>query len=343
VASVGRANGVGLLEYHFTLIRAMLTDNKFLTFVLIAWLLYGLKCEQFMADKLQGKNYAFISMLNTKPASFVIPLMLQVQMMFFLPVLLYAAICIWIGITHHWYANTVTIALFILTVCLILAWRYDRLIRKNGIVRSVSLIKINLPFLKGNYIRFLLQYIGSRRKMLFLAVKTFSCLFVFGMLLHRTMDESDLSMFLLFYSFGLMGHGILIYKIRHMEECNLGFCRGLPVSLSVRMFQYALLYLILLIPEIIIILLMTPVHLNFANALLLIFFGWGMLILLHSLLFIQLFNPFAYLKIVCGVYLMVFMAILTGLIVPFIIVLFLMSVNIFFRHFYKFELAGGGS
>ena len=66
VASVGRANEVGLLEYHFTLIRAMLTDNKFLAFVLIAWFLYALKCEQFMADKLQGKNYAFITVLNAK-------------------------------------------------------------------------------------------------------------------------------------------------------------------------------------------------------------------------------------------------------------------------------------
>ena len=340
VASVGRANEVGLLEYHFTLIKAMLTDYKFLAFVLVAWFAYGLKCEQFVADKLQGKNYSFISLLNTKTSSFVFARMLQVQLMFFIPVILYAAICIWIGILHHWYANTIVITLFILIVCLTGAWRYKILIRKNGIVRTISWMKISLPFLKGNYIRFLLQYVSSRRKILFLAVKIFSCFLVFGMLLNRAKEESDLSMFLLFYSFGLMGHGILIYKIRHMEEFNLGFYRGLPVSLSSRVFQYAVLYLILLIPEIIIIVLMTPVHLDFTNGLLLIFFSWGILLLLHSLLFIRLFKPFAYLKIVSVVYLMVFISVLTGLITPFALVLFLVSIYLFSRFYYRFELAG---
>ena len=211
----------------------MLTDNKFLAFVLIAWSLYALKCEQFMADKLRGKNYTFITVLNTRPASFVFPLMLRVKLMLFLPVILYAAICIWIGIIHHWYTNTIMVGLFILIVLLTGAWRYERMIRKNGIIRSVPLLKLDFLLSKGLYMRFVLQFIGARLKMLFLAIKIFSCLFVFGMLLNHANDESDMRMFLLFYSFGLMGHGVLIYKIRQMEEFSLGFYRGLPVSLSV--------------------------------------------------------------------------------------------------------------
>ena len=343
VAAVGRANGVGLLEYHFTLIRAMLTDYKFLAFVLIAWLLYALKCEHFMADKLRGKNYTFISVLNTKTTSFVFMLMLRVQFMLFLPVILYAAICIWIGIMHQWYLNSMIVGLFILIVCLVGAWRYDRMIRKNGIIRSLPLLKINSLFSKGLYLRFVIQYIGARLKMLFLAVKIFSCLLVFGMLLNHTKEESDMSMFLLFYSFGLMGHGVLIYKIRQMEEFSLGFYRGLPVSLSSRLIQYAALCLILLIPEISIIVLMTPVHLDYAHALLLIFFGWGILMLLNSLLFIRLFKPFTYLKIVSGIYLMLFIAVLTGLIFPFTICLFLISVYLFYQGYYRFETADQGT
>jgi hypothetical protein len=338
VASVGRANGVGLLEYHFTLIRAMLTDGKFLAFVLIAWLLYVMKCEQFITEKLQGKNYAFFSVLNTKTTPFVFTRMLKVQLMFFLPVILYAFICIWIGIMHQWYTNTIIIASFLLTVCLVGAWRYARLIRKNGIIRSAPLWKVDFLFWKGLYIRFVLRYISTRQKMLYLAIKIFSCLFLFGMLLNHTKEESDMSMFLLFYSFGLLGHGVLIYKVRQMEEIRLGFYRVLPVSLSSRMIQYAFLYLVLLIPEIIVIVQMTPAHLAFANALLLIFFGWGILILLNSLLFIRFIKPFDYLKIVSGIYLMIFIAVLTGLIVPFTICLFLISGYLFFQHYYQFEM-----
>jgi len=306
-------------------------------------LLYALKCEQFMADKLQGKNYTFITVLNTKPASFVFPLMMRVQLMLFLPVILYAAICIWIGIMHHWYTNTIMVGLFILIVLLTGAWRYERMIRKNGIIRSVPLLKLDFLLSKGLYMRFVLQFIGARLKMLFLAIKIFSCLFVFGMLLNHTNDESDMRMFLLFYSFGLMGHGVLIYKIRQMEEFGLSFYRGLPVSLSSRLIQYAALCLILFIPEIIIIVLMTPLHVDYAHSLLLIFFGWGILILLTSLLFVRLFKPFAYLKIVSFIYLMVFIAVLTGLTVPFTVCLFLISVYIFYQHYYRFEMSDQGS
>jgi hypothetical protein len=339
VASVGRANGVGLLEYHFTLIKAMLTDGKFLIFVLAIWLLYALKCEQFMAGMLRGKNYAFISVLNTKSISFVFARMLSVQFMLFLPVILYLLICVWIGITHGWYVHTTISIVFILAICLTGAWRYAILIRKNGIFRSVPLLKIHFPFSKKSYFRFVLRYISTRRKILFLAVKIFTCLFLFGMLLNRSKVETDLRMFLLFYSFGLLGHGVLIYKIRQMEETGLGFYRGLPVSLFSRFLQYAFLYLILLIPEMIIIGMMTPAHLNFANAFLLISFGWGILLILNSLLFVRLLKPFDYLKIVSGIYLMIFIAVLAGMIIPFTIGLFLIATNIFFRHYYRFEMA----
>jgi hypothetical protein len=338
VASVGRANAVGLLEYHFTLIRAMLTDGKFLAFVLIAWLLYALKCEQFMADKIEGKNYNFLSLLNSTTPVHIFVRMLQVQYIILLPVTLYALICVWIGITHHWYVNTGIIVLFILTVCLIESWRYTILIRKRGMKRPAPLLKIAFPFPKKLYIRFVLRYISTRRKMLFLAVKIFSCFFLFGMLLNRSSEDNDFRMFLLFYSFGLMGHGVLIYKIRQMEETSLGFYRSLPVSLPSRFLQYAFLYLILLIPEIMVIVMMTPVHLAYPGALLLIFFGWAVLLVLNGLLFLRLLKPFDYLKIVSGIYLMIFIAVLAGITVPFTICLFLVAVYLFFQGYYKFEM-----
>jgi hypothetical protein len=337
VAAVGRANEVGLLEYHLTLIKAMMTDAKFLMVILIAWLLYALKCEQFIADKLLGKDYSFISILNSRSVSFVFFRMLQVQCMLFLPVLMYAFISIWIGIKHDWFTNTIIVILFNLAVCLAGAWRYTILIKHGWNIRYRPFLKIKLPFPKGFYLKFILQYIWSRRKMLFMVVKIFSCLLLYGMLVNRIKDESDIKMVLLFYSFGLLGHGVLIYKIRHMEETNLNFYRTLPVSLSSRMLQYALLYLALFAPEIIIILKMTPAYLNYSQAFLLIFFGWGILLLLNSLLFIRMIKPFDYLKIVSGIYLTIFIAVLTGITVPFTIGLFLISVYLFFQNYYRFE------
>ncbi|HEY2348359.1 MAG TPA: hypothetical protein VGH64_05060, partial [Puia sp.] len=121
------------------------------------------------------------------------------------------------------------------------------------------------------------------------------------------------------------------------------FYRGLPVSISSRMFQYAFLYLIFLVPEILIIIQMTPGHLIFTNALLLIFFGWGILLLLNSILFIRLVKPFDYLKIVSGIYLFVFMAVLTDLTVLFTIIIFLISAYLFSQNYFRFEMSGQGA
>ena len=336
VAAVGRANEVGLLEYHFTLIRAMMTDSRFLVVVLSAWFLYALKCEQFVLDRLQGKDYAFITLLNLQPLSFVFVRMLKVQFLLFLPVLVYAFISLWIGIQHHWYANSIIVFVFTLTVSLLAAWRYSMLIRNYGNIRSRSFLKISFPFPKGLYLNFIFQYIWSQRKMLFLAIKIFSCILLYSMLVSGIKGESDMKMLLLFYSFGLLGHGVLIYKIRQMEEVNLGFYKALPVSLGSRIIQYAVLYLIIFVPEIIIILQMIPAYLNYHYVFVLIFFGWGILMLLNSLLFISLVRPFDYLKIVSGIYLMIFIAVLTGVTIPFTICLFLISIYLFFQNYYGF-------
>ncbi|HMG68987.1 MAG TPA: hypothetical protein VK588_14920, partial [Chitinophagaceae bacterium] len=197
-------------------------------------------------------------------------------------------------------------------------------------------LKISFPFPKGLYLNFIFQYIWRQRKMLFLAIKIFSCILLYGMLVSGNKGESDMKMLLLFYSFGLLGHGVLIYKIRQMEEINLGFYKALPVSLGSRIIQYAVLYLIIFVPEIIIILQRIPAYLNYRYAFVLIFFGWGILMLLNSLLFISLVRPFDYLKIVSGIYLMIFIAVLTGITIPFTICLFLISIYLFFQNYYGF-------
>ena len=66
VAAVGRANGVGLLEYHFFLIQGILIDFQFLLFVLCACFLYVLKCSQFIVDKLKQTDYVFVKLLSLK-------------------------------------------------------------------------------------------------------------------------------------------------------------------------------------------------------------------------------------------------------------------------------------
>jgi hypothetical protein len=67
-----------------------------------------------------------------------------------------------------------------------------------------------------------------------LAIKIYNFGILYLMVVNQTPFEHDLSMILLFFSFGLLGHSVLIHHFRVMEETRLSFYRGLPVSLFSR-------------------------------------------------------------------------------------------------------------
>ena len=337
VAAVGRANEAGLLEYHLSLIQAIMTNFPFLLFTLCAWFLYAVRCSQFIADTLEKRDYTFLSLISLKRQTDVYKKLLVVQVMILLPVLLYASIAVWIGVRHQWWPHVIIVSLFFLFLSFSGPLWYQFILCHPHKRRPFTFWKI-LSFPKySSYWLFLVRYIRFSRKSLFLIIKIFSCLMLYGLISGESGDPSDLQMILLFYSFCLLGHGALIYTIREMEEIHLAFYRGLPVSLFRRFLQYSLLYFVLFIPEIMIIEWQTPKHVNYSDAILFVFYGYSVLLFLNSLLFIRFFRKFDYLKIVTGLFLILFIAILAGIFELLCAGLFLFSVYIFFRQYYRFE------
>jgi hypothetical protein len=182
-----------------------------------------------------------------------------------------------------------------------------------------------------------IRYIGRNKKLLFAGIKIYSCTVLFGMVINQTRIEYDLSMILLFFSLGILGHGLLIHQLRDLEETRFTFYRAAPLSLSRRFTQYSLIYLILLIPEIITLGLLTPYYLHYQDAVVFVLFSYSLLLFLNSLLFIRFFRMKDYLKIILCIFLLIYFCILTVSIPWLCIFLFLSSIVIFFGHYYQFE------
>jgi hypothetical protein len=144
-------------------------------------------------------------------------------------------------------------------------------------------------------------------------------------------------MVFLFFSFGLLGHGVLIHQFREIEETRLTFYRTLPVSLLKRWFQYAWLYFLLFIPEIITIAVLTPKFLTYAEALRFLFFGYSLLLLLNSLLFIQFYKMVDYLKMIVGIFFIVYISVLTGIVLWLSVFSFSVSIFILFTNYYRYD------
>jgi len=335
--AVGRANGVGLLEYHYSLIRGMLMNPPFLFAVLAAWLLYAVKCAQYIAGNLRKPAFSYLYLLSLENGRKVYWLLLQAQLVLFLPVFSYLIFILKVGYREHWNIQSTGILLFVLSVCAISAWWHFYLLRNP--TAAHFRIRWKLPIQKERYyVNFLFRFILEKSKVLFLIIKGYNCITLYLMLDGRNpARDQDLRMEALFFSIGILGHGVLIHRLKEMENNQLAFYRGLPVSLMRRFAQYSWFYFCLFIPELIIILFRTPSFLSYSESGFLIILGYGILLLLNSLQLYHYTGLMDYLKTIVQIFFAVIIAMIVRQLYTLSFLFLLLSVIIFFRRYYRFE------
>ncbi|AEW00338.1 hypothetical protein A4D02_23710 [Niastella koreensis] len=335
---VGRANGVGMLEYHYALIRGMLTAPSFLITVLALWLAYAIKCAQFIASSLHKPAFSFLYQLLLVEPKKVYRLLLQVQLMLLLPVLSYLIFVMGIGFHQHWYLPATLALLFNIILCVSGAGWYLYLLQRPGAVPLQVKWKWPSILKRKYYVSFLLRYVLEKGKMLFLVTKLYNCAALYLMLAGRDPSRhSDIRMMALFFSAGMLGHGILVHRLKELENKGMSFYRGLPVSISRRFAQYCLFYCCLFLPEVITIAARTPSCLLYEEAGFFIFFGFGILLLLNSLQLYNYPNLKSYLVNVTQLFFAVIIAMVCRQLYALSIIFFALAIILFFYRYYRFE------
>lgn len=334
--AVGRANEAGLFAYHFSLIKGMLQSRFLLILVFFAWFLYARKYAIFIAQRLASKEYAVFQILGILNRTTLFCLFFLVQSVLFAPISVYVVIIAGVGLHLHYYAEIILILFVILFYFSAISFYWIYLLYHPGTVPAKA--KQGLPDLniQKYYAYFLLRFLFARNRLLFLVIKLYSCGTLWLMMTNNPAG-ANVQVLYLFYFFGIMGHGILVYQFREFEIRSMNFYRVLPVSLFERYLQHSILYLFLLLPEFIILYLLTPGFLSARESILLGISGFGIVIFLNSLLFIRLFNKMDYLKFITLIFFAGFVSVLTDTIAAFSLLLIALSIFIFIRNYYKFE------
>jgi hypothetical protein len=334
--AVGMVDGAGLMAFHVSLIRGMLKNANILMVVFLIWLLYAKKTEQFVSNILRRPDFSFLQMLSQLDVKTLYALMVWLQFLLLLPIIFYTLIIFTAGLYFHEYSAIFIILGYILMLIILFSGWYSYMIKNPGKFMAIT-GKFTFKSRKTPYWSLFIRYICRNKKLLYAGIKTYSCVVLFLMVINQTRIEYDLSMILLFFSLGILGHGLLIHQLRDLEETRLTFYRTVPLSLLGRFTQYSLIYFILLIPEIITISLLTPYYLHYSDAIIFVLFSYSILMFLNSLLFIQFFRMKDYLKIILCIFLLIYLCVLTLSIPWLCIFLFLSSIAIFYRRYYQFE------
>jgi len=336
---VNMVDGAGIFEYHYSLAKGMLGHITFLIHVLAAWGLYLRKGVSFVTEQLQKPAYGFLQILRSLAPGKQWLLWLGVSAALFMPVLLYLIWVMFVGVEEGLFLPAGIALAGSIAMCFTAAGSLVYRLNHQYHLNTVSGAPGWLHRLYLSYPAILLLHVARRQKVLWAGTKLYTCGILYLVARNNSVQLYDIGFPFLFFNFGVLVNGILIYRIRELEETQLQFYRSLPVSLLRRWLAYTGMYLVLLLPELVTIALLTPVHLHVADAFRIAGAAGSVVLLMHAVSYLRAFTAGQYLKVLAALF---------GVQITFVIysqwaglcVLFVLLATLFFYYgYYRYQPA----
>ncbi len=335
---VSKVDGAGLYEYHYSLVTGMLKSNLFLLLMFFAWFLYVRKYVGFVSNVMLNDHYSFLKIYNRLSKIRRLWLFFTVEIWLLMPVLLYALFISFVGFRQHLYLPVLSVIGYLLLVCIIAAAWHLYVLTDLPAQTIFSFKNVSSKFrLRPSYHVMLLEFVASKQKMIWAGVKLFTCGVLYLIARNNTVTDYDAGMAFLFFNFGILANGVLIYRIREFEETYVSFYRGLPVSLMKRFLQYSFIYFIFLIPEFVTAGILVPVYLHYTDAINFMLCSFSLLLLMNSITFLADFEMKEYIKILFSIFCVQCIFLITTGFVFLYLLLFIAAITIFLKSYYTFE------
>jgi hypothetical protein len=288
------------LPFHVSIINGIVQSRLFLFIVIGVWALYNLKCIVYTLKQLEQSKQNFLHWLNALPAKRVFLCMLFVQVMVYMPVIIYSLAVMFIAFQKHYYLSAIEVLAFNLFALVMSALIYIRAIQKRLTFKILLPLAISFTFKKPLFSIPLLHLLYSRKQML-LITKMFSLLFLYGFINLYVPQYPDIRPVQLCLMLVASSHVAIAYEIRTFEEEYLQFSKILPSLVIVRFGRITGMYACLLIPEII--MLIKGIHSQFTifDYLQLIVWMIALLCMFHVILYLEDLNMDQMVRIVFGI------------------------------------------
>lgn len=242
------------LAFHLSIIKGIIASYQFLIVVLCIWFLYSLKCTDYIIKHIRDERQSFLFCLNCMSPLGLFLHMLYVQVLVYLPVLLYAAVVTVIAFMKHKFLFAIIIISCNLAITALAAFTYVYAIQRKRLINiSLALPVSDLNFTTPFFL-IPLYFLWLHRKQMLLITKTFS-LFVLNLFIGLYQPEQyDIRPLQLCLLLIAASHSAIIFQVRSFEEERLTFYRILPVGTFARFLKNLLMFTVLLVPELLLIL-----------------------------------------------------------------------------------------
>ena len=334
----GIVPGGQLLSYHHTLIKGFTGNMDFLALVCLAWLLYNLKCITFVVNVLSTKEHTFLyGTLGLLEGSAKWATWLWLHTTLYAPVLVYSGIAALIAIQLHFYLAAVVMVLFNIMMLIAPLWFYDHKMKHPGTVSFLARWQqwLNKTIRKPVWALYGYELLNNNMKSLAIA-KVVSGLVVIATcsLMGKTYDVRFI---LVGFLICILSQVILIYNHRRFDDLYLSLLPQLPLPAWKRYLQTGLLYLVLLLPESILLAYKVWQEAAPEHLIMLVATGVSVLMLLRSLLYFPRMDQDRYFRWVLIIIVTLLFLGLARLYWYGIILLQVPAFTIFYNRYYRYE------
>jgi len=328
----GMVEGSQLVYYHLSLMTGIVQSTTFLGLVLLLWLTYAVKSSQFVVAQLAKPQNAFLFTLAAMPRTRQMVNLFATHVLIHLPVWLYAAATSLVAINQGRPAIALLILAFNIFICLAMSWVSDLKLNHPTSFSISFFSSIKLPFRKPLF-WFYLGFIMNDVLLILMMTKLFSYFILFGFF-QIPLDHYENRIPFMGFLVGMVAHAVLVFEVRKWEDNYLSFARNLPIKLSHRYFVLALVYMLLVTPEI---LLLITYRVHLFDSVLTVAFGVSLLLFFHALLYHLKMDMDRYIQYVLITFLLSFALILFKLSWLLILIYSVVSFSRYRKYFYSFE------
>lgn len=324
-----------LIVYNLILVLTFVGNPFIAILIFIVWLIYTVKSWNYITGQLLITNNAYLFYSSTsfsRSKQFLNWLILQWFVS--IPLISYGLFSIVVGAIFNHYIIPAFVLLYLMLLTSITSglyvWKINRLKEFAG--QSLLLKKIN--FLRKPFFSLFLFYMVDKLKLKYIVTKTFSLFIISGFFYLFPNEIKDMRLKCIVVLCLILAHIVLIYDFFRFEDTFLKFARNLPNS-PIKIFtNYALLYLMLLLPESLYILF----NFEFLEAMFLVLLEFTTALLFYSLLYCIGLNMSKFIKW------LFFLSLLMCLIAMFNVFWILIPINLIFsfiivyKRYYRIEI-----
>ncbi len=331
----GLVNGSALIKFHLALLISICASPLGLLLFFGFFLAYAMKCVYFVVKKIRQVDHNFIRAITILTKEKQMKLWLIVYGFLLFPLLIYGILILITALQNQYYVSFfIALILLFLSIYVVLVYTFK--ITNYSFYPSKKLI--NLPQINFNktFFAWPIFYLLIQQRVMLLGCKIISVLFFKSILWVFIDVGNDIRVYLIAILVVVLSHSILILNLLQFDAVYIGFSKSLSISPIKRFINWFLVFIILLLPEFLLLVVLTDI--GFVQLAFNLLFALSCMFLLQMFVYMLKANIDRYIKYLFFLFFLAMFAVLSGYYLIFSMISVAFSMGFFLLKYNNLDL-----